>query len=209
MTVAAAKSSAQGGLILDLVERAFMLVLGLRAIVRLAPAVMATPGIALILISEGLGVAFILVRRRSALVDQTPYGTAIGFLGTAAPLLVIAPGRPLIPMAAGVAMMVTGLLLSISAKLALNRSFGIAAANRGVKLAGPYRLVRHPMYAGYLVTQIGFLLVNPCLWNAAVYAVAWSMQVLRIRAEEDVLLQDAAYGAYARETRFRLLPGIF
>src|SRR5438093_1166549 len=84
--------------------------------------------------------------------------------------------------------------------------FGLAAANRGVKRAGPYRLLRHPMYAGYALTQIAFLLLNPGLWNLAVYALSWGVQVLRIRAEERVLLEDPAYRAYAGEVRYRLLP---
>jgi protein-S-isoprenylcysteine O-methyltransferase Ste14 len=123
--------------------------------------------------------------------------------------MVTAPGHGLIAPVLGFWAMIAGLLLNISAKVALNRSFGLAAANRGVKRAGPYRLLRHPMYAGYAMTQIAFLLLNPCLWNLGVYALSWSVQILRIRAEEKVLLEDPAYRAYAGEVRFRLLPGVY
>lgn len=209
MTLTADKSPLQGGMIFDLVERGFLLLLSLSAIVRLAPHVVQAPYVALILISEGLGVAFILFRRAAVRSDFSPYAAGVAFLGTGAPLLVTAPGHPLIAPAVGIWVMIAGLLLNISAKVCLNRSFGVAAANRGVQRAGPYRFLRHPMYAGYAITQVAFLALNPCLWNLSVYALSWGVQILRIRAEEKLLLQDPAYRAYAGEVRFRLVPGVF
>lgn len=209
MAVTEQTSPAQGGLAYDLVERAFLLVLSLSAIARMWPLFGRDPHVPLLLISEGLAVAFILLRRRTAVCDQSPYATGVAFIGTAAPLLVIATERPLLPAAAGFGLMIAGLLLNISAKIALNRSFGLAAANRGVKRAGPYRLLRHPMYAGYALTQATFLLLNPCLWNLSVYLLSWTVQVLRIRAEERLLLQDPAYRAYADTVRYRIIPGLY
>ena len=209
MTLTAPARPADGGLAFDLAERGFLLALGLGAIVRLAPAAATQPNVALILMSEALAVVFILLRRRAVRADVSPYAALVAFLGTAAPLLVVPGGRSLIAPTVGVWWMAGGLLLSIAAKLALNRSFGLAAANRGVKRAGPYRLLRHPMYAGYVATQAAFLLLHPCAWNLAVYALSWTVQLLRIRAEERVLMEDAAYRAYAGEVPFRLLPGVY
>ena len=95
------------------------------------------------------------------------------------------------------------------AKLALARSFGIAPANRGIKVSGPYRLMRHPMYAGYLVVHIGVLLMMPLPMNLVIYAIGWSAQVRRILAEEVLLRHDAAYRAYMAEVTWRLIPGLF
>lgn len=209
MTLAADGVSARRGRIFDLAERAFLLGLSLTAIARLAPAIGQDPHVLLLLVSESLAVAFILLRRPAQSCDHSPYAAGVAFLGTAAPLLVTASGHPLIPMAAGVATMTAGLLLNISAKVVLNRSFGVAAANRGVKRDGPYRLLRHPMYAGYAATQAAFLLLNPSPWNLGVYALSWSVQILRIGAEEQLLLQDAAYRAYAEKVRYRLIPGLY
>lgn len=203
------KSSIEGGLVFDLTERGFLLALSLWAIVRLAPGIMSEPQIVWLLISETLAVAFILLRRPAQRIDISPYAAGVAFLGTSAPLLVIAPGHSWLPAHLGTALMIAGILISIAAKIALNRSFGLAAANRGVKRAGPYRLLRHPMYAGYALTQITFLLLNPCLWNLCIYLVSWSVQILRIRAEEKVLQEDAAYRDYASEVRFRLIPGVY
>src|SRR3712207_5654835 len=108
-----------------------------------------------------------------------------------------------------VPLMLAGFMLQIAAKMTLRRSFGVVAANRGVKVGGPYRVIRHPMYAGYLLTQIGFLLTNPSVWNASIYAIALGFQISRILAEERVLSRDASYRAFTAAVPYRLAPGIF
>ena len=209
MSVTTSRPAIEGGLIFDLTERSFALVLSVGAIVRLAPAILDQPNVLLLLVSELLAVAFILLRRPAQRIDVTPFAALVAFLGTCASLLVMAPKNGWLPASVGYVLMIAGLLLSIAAKVALNRSFGLTAANRGVKRAGPYRYIRHPMYAGYALTQVVFLLLHPCWWNLCAYAVGWTAQLLRIQAEEKVLLEDPAYQVYAAQVRFRLIPGLF
>src|SRR5918997_5114714 len=123
----------------------------------------------ILLLSESSVVVFVLIRRSTSNVSVRPTDWLVALLGTTAPLLARPTGgEALAPLFFCVPLMLAGLALQISAKLTLRRSFGVVAANRGVKMSGPYRLVRHPMYAGYLMTQIAFLLNHPSLWNAAV-----------------------------------------
>ena len=105
--------------------------------------------------------------------------------------------------------MLAGFAAQIAAKLTLRRSFGIVAANRGIKVGGPYRIIRHPMYAGYLLTHVGFLLFNPSLWNSRIYLIGFGFQLVRILAEERVLFQDTACRVFAAQTRYRLRRGVF
>jgi len=91
----------------------------------------------------------------------------------------------------------------------LGRSFGVVPAHRGLKLAGPYRFVRHPMYAGYLLSHLAFLTMNCTWWNVGVYAVLYGLQVPRLLAEERLLDTDLRYRAYRTKVRYRLIPGIF
>jgi protein-S-isoprenylcysteine O-methyltransferase Ste14 len=65
------------------------------------------------------------------------------------------------------------------------------------------------MYLGYFVSHVGFLLTNPVLWNAAIYAVWTGCQLHRIRAEERVLSADTAYAAFSRRVRYRLIPLVY
>ncbi len=93
--------------------------------------------------------------------------------------------------------------------MSLNRSFGIAPENRGIKTKGVYRIVRHPMYSGYLLTETGFVLSNFSLYNVLILAAAALFLVLRLMAEERFLKEDPAYLTYAHKTPWKLLPFIF
>ena len=121
------------------------------------------------------------------------------------------PGVDLWPQLAalGVGLVLLGNCFQIWAKLFLRRSFGIAPANRGIKSDGPYRFVRHPMYAGYLIVHIGIMVLMPSLLNLAIYTIGWWAQILRLLAEERLLGEDPAYRAFMAKVRWRLIPGVF
>jgi protein-S-isoprenylcysteine O-methyltransferase Ste14 len=102
-----------------------------------------------------------------------------------------------------------GMVIQVLAKLALGRSLGCVPAHRGLKLSGPYGCVRHPMYAGYLLSHLAFLLMNPTWWNLTAYALAYVLQVPRLLAEERLLAHDPQYRAYQAAVRYRLVPFVF
>ena len=205
---AIASRGAWKALALDIAERAFVMVLMVLFLVRLAPMIESGACNILIAVSEGLSAILILTRRPGAVV-ATPYAWIIAIAGTCAPLLVAPGGERLIPGTAPLVLMAAGLAFSISAKIFLRRSFGILPANRGVQLGGPYRLVRHPMYAGYVLTHAGFLISSFELRNILAYAACWTAMALRIRAEEAILSRDPAYRAYQANVRSRLIPGLW
>ncbi|OLD99071.1 MAG: hypothetical protein AUG91_07570 [Actinobacteria bacterium 13_1_20CM_4_69_9] len=91
----------------------------------------------------------------------------------------------------------------------LGRSFGLVAANRGVKTDGIYGLIRHPAYTGYLIAYLGYVAENPSLPNITLLAVSTAFQLVRIGEEERVLRGDERYRAYARRVRFRLVPYVY
>ena len=164
----------------------------------------------LLLVSESLSVILILFQRNTNARSNRFGDWVLGFAGASLPLLIVAQGPgALLPQRISFVIMVTGLFVQISAKIILGRSFGIVAANRGVKVAGPYRFVRHPMYAGYIINHIGFLLAFPSLWNAALYATDLVIQITRILREEAVLNRDKSYRDYTSQVRYRLVPMVF
>jgi len=164
----------------------------------------------LIIVSEALPIAFIIGRRPSATLSRQPTDWLVGIAATIAPLMITPNATGSIaPQTVWFTIMIAGMYIQIAAKVILGRSFGIIAANRGVRTLGPYRFVRHPMYAGYTLTHAGFLLTMPSLLNLAVYSLALALQIARILREERVLTQDAAYRQYAARVRYRLLPGVF
>jgi protein-S-isoprenylcysteine O-methyltransferase Ste14 len=75
---------------------------------------------------------------------------------------------------------------------------------------GPYRIVRHPGYAGSLLTWSGFALASRSLPVVGVVTgvVGWAYRD-RIRAEEAMLRRDLpGYEAYAART-WRLVPYVW
>src|SRR5208283_1612325 len=96
--------------------------------------------------------ALFLLAVRSKAIAFTPKAVDYVYtlLGVGSPLLFqSAPdGGPLI---VGASLEFVGLVLVVSAFLSLNRSFGLAPENRGIKTAGAYGFVRHPMYLGYIL----------------------------------------------------------
>lgn len=203
--------SASLSLKLDILERATATIFFGFFAFRMFDAYLATGslGYLTLLMSECLVVGFILVRRTTREVSLLPADWVLAVAGTVLPLLIAAGGKPLVPNSIASMLMLVGIFINIWAKLALRRSFGVVAANRGVKTEGPYRFIRHPMYFGYVVTQVGFFLLNPTLWNLVIYAAALTLQVLRLLAEERVLSRDPKYAMYIAKVRYRLIVGIF
>jgi len=91
--------------------------------------------------------------------------------------------------------------------LALGRSFGFAAADRGLVRRGPYAIVRHPIYASYVVLQAGYLMQSISIRNALVMVFATGCNVGRVLAEERLLAENEQYDSYRARVRWRLLPG--
>ncbi|HEV3163044.1 MAG TPA: methyltransferase [Isosphaeraceae bacterium] len=197
---------------LDWVERIFVLVLYGWLVAKILINYSTQGGLAnlLLLPSEGLVVVFLLLRRRTTEISRSPYEWVIAMAATCAPLLVVpGVGRALIPPAIAATVLMMGMLIQLHAKIILGRSFGCVPAHRGLKLAGPYRFVRHPMYAGYLVSHSAFLAMNPTLWNGFVYALCYASQVSRLLAEERLLNRDPGYQEYSVIVRYRLIPWLF
>ena len=164
----------------------------------------------ILLISEGLSLFFVLIRTPTNDVSMIPFDWLLAVAGTCIPLLVRpAHSPPLLPLVLLVFSMSVGLVIQVAAKLTLRRSFGVVPANRGVRIGGPYKIVRHPLYAGYILTQLSFWAANPSPLNALVYLTAFSVQIWRLLAEERLLLRDPVYLEYAERVRYRLLPGLF
>ena len=215
-------------LVLDVIERTIVLVLFLYFANRMLPPLarlitteIAYPELfwlaasknldaALLVISESLGVFLILTRRFTKTLSKRPLDWVLSLIAVNAPLLVVpAAASTFMPSQIPTALMFAGMIVQISAKTALWRSYGLIPANRGVKTRGPYRFVRHPMYAGYTLTHVGFLLGFPSLQNFLLYLMTFLIEIARLMREERILNKDTLYREYATCVRYRLLPGVF
>jgi protein-S-isoprenylcysteine O-methyltransferase Ste14 len=93
-----------------------------------------------------------------------------------------------------------GLAYSVWGLAYLRRSFSIIPEARRLVTGGPYKLSRHPVYLGEVVTAIGINLATTG-WPGALAVLYFIVcEVLRIRWEEGVLSRTfpADYPDYAR-----------
>ncbi len=77
--------------------------------------------------------------------------------------------------------------------------------------AGPYAIVRHPGYAGFLLFQVASgLALNSLLSIVPIVVILLPITVYRT-AIEDRMLRDelAGYADYAANVRYRLIPGVW
>jgi len=158
---------------------------------------------------ELLIVGLAITRHYSIAESRSLWDWKVALLGTAAPLLqrggITLPALEPI----GLALQILGALLATLAVISLGRSFGIVAANRGVRTTGFYRFVRHPLYGSYMVGYLGFLMGALSAWNVSLIVLTVLCQYARAVAEERILLQDPAYQSYVQRVRYRFIPYVF
>ncbi len=79
-----------------------------------------------------------------------------------------------------------------------------------VAIGGPYRHVRHPGYAGLILTFVGTSLLLGSLWSLVPALVIAVLYIVRTALEDRTLQQELeGYAAYAQRVRARLLPGVW
>jgi len=99
--------------------------------------------------------------------------------------------------------------------LAENRFFSTVVriqSDRGhvVCDTGPYRIVRHPGYAGNIPPLLGIVLALGSVWTLIPAAVALIIAVIRTALEDQTLQEELpGYRDYARRVSYRLIPGIY
>ena len=135
------------------------------------------------------------------------------YLGPSAfPAAAIRPGA--VAFAAGMVILLTGVVLRGWSFYALGRYFTAVikvSPDQPVVSKGPYRLLRHPSYAGGLLAEVGIAVAAANWVSVAVFAVAWvAIIAWRIHIEETALLSalGARYRTYASHHR-RLVPLIW
>lgn len=101
-----------------------------------------------------------------------------------------------------------------SAKCGFPASYGASTIEKmeGQKVisTGPYTIVRHPMYVGVLIMVLGTPLALGSWWGIILVIATIPILVLPILDEERMLRDELeGYETYARDVRYRLLPGIW
>ena len=151
-----------------------------------------------------------LIRRPARAVSRRLGDWLLAFGGTFGGVLFRPVGaHPQWGVSIGLGVQLLGLLICVVCFLTLGRSFGFAAADRGLVTRGPYAVIRHPIYASYLLVLSGYLLQSISVWNALVVLLVTSCNVGRALVEDRLLATSEQYEAYRSQVRWRLLPGVW
>lgn len=157
-------------------------------------------------------IVFAYLRRRPPLAtsaSSTAFAAAMAatFLPFAYPLLGYrATARGVVALAD--VMLVVGTGFAVWGLRHLDRSFSIVPQARTIVTSGPYRWVRHPLYAGELLAALGLTLLVGSLWGVVVWVALLALQLYRAHEEELLLSAHLpGYAAYAARTG-QLIPGV-
>jgi protein-S-isoprenylcysteine O-methyltransferase Ste14 len=155
-------------------------------------------------------VAAYLIRRPARAVTRRLGDWLLAFGGTFGGVLFRPVGsHPHWGVSIGLGVQLIGLLLCVVSFLSLGRSFGFAAADRGLVTRFPYSIVRHPIYGSYLLLQIGYVLQSISVWNVLIFLFVTSCNVGRTLVEDRMLATGEQYEAYRSQVRWRLVPGVW
>ena len=76
--------------------------------------------------------------------------------------------------------------------------------------SGPYRVVRHPGYAGKVLALPGIFMALGSVWTIIPVIVALIIAVTRTALEDKTLQEELpGYRNYVNRVRYRLIPGVF
>ncbi|MGE5621195.1 MAG: methyltransferase family protein [archaeon] len=91
----------------------------------------------------------------------------------------------------------------------LGRSFGIIPAVRVIKTGGLYGLIRHPMYVSDFLFKVPVVLKYFSVYNFFILALSVYMYILRAGYEEEILMKQGEYRAYADKVKYRFIPFVY
>jgi len=161
-------------------------------------------------IGAALMVLLMLVRMPPQTASITPQTLLATGASMVLPAMMQPEGSSSGPIAsAAIVVELIGVTVSQVSRLYLGRRFGLLPANRGVVTGGPFRIVRHPIYAGWLLLSMGYLMTYPTIRNGLLILIALPFVLWRIDQEEALLSGDPAFRSYLAVTRWRLVPFIY
>lgn len=160
-------------------------------------------------------VGIYLVRPRPRARDGRVIARTAGLVGTTMLLLVGAFPNPVLLTPPAVIRGIAAVLaleafaLGVYGLLYLRRSLSIIPEARRLVTGGPYRLIRHPLYAAEILAACALVMARPGLWATLTLVPFIAVQMLRARFEERLLSRIfPEYRPYAAQTR-RLIPMVW
>lgn len=76
---------------------------------------------------------------------------------------------------------------------------------------GPYMIVRHPYYFGFLLLTTGLVVILPQVETIGLALISWWVIISQIKTEEEELIKKYGnkYKDYQERVRWRLVPNVY
>lgn len=140
-----------------------------------------------LLVVRDLAASWFLISRKPSKgkTDSRP-GELLAYVSSACPLIYLNSYHSL-PQASLVSSLlaIIGFTISTLSLFDLGVAFGVSPANRGVVRTGLYHYIRHPMYSGYVISEFGFIFLNPN--NVIIWIISVGLYIARTKIEDRVL----------------------
>lgn len=166
----------------------------------------------LLVFFNALLVFLYLIRSAARLTTQSLFAKSIAVIATFLPFTIPLLSRPSDnPNILFLASLVTifGIVIALYSLSTLGRSFSIIPQARKLVQTGPYKLVRHPVYLGELISILGVVLARPSTITIAIYCLLTALLIYRAFQEEKLLAGIfPEYETYFLR-RARFIPGVF
>ena len=147
-------------------------------------------------------VAWMYLNRRPAKPMARWWETTLSIVGTFLPFVFFWTSEKAEGIGVAVQVGLSGMIWSA---FSLATSLGMAPADRGLIVSGPYRYVRHPMYLSEILFGLGSCLADLTQANVGMWLLLTVVQIARALREERVI---DGYSEYAGRVRWRFVPGI-
>ena len=153
------------------------------------------------------------LRTRARLTDRVFVTNIIAILATFTPFVFPFLGKhelinPITIIVADI-IIIIGMVVSIYSLSVLGRNFSIIPQARNLVQTGPYRLVRHPLYLGELISVFGIVMAGFAIIKLIFYFFLILCQIYRAFQEEKLLAKIfPEYEEYCLRTA-RFIPGVF
>lgn len=140
----------------------------------------------LLLVLRDFAAGYFFLKRKTAQSKGSPFLKNLAYISSAMPLLYFGPtvSSKILFLVSNLSAII-GFLIVAFATIELGTSMGISPANRGIVRTGIYRYIKHPMYLGYVISEIGLLILNPL--NTTLFLISLSLYLFRTKSENKIL----------------------
>ena len=152
-----------------------------------------------------------LIRRPPVRVTTRPLYWVVAFVGSYYGFLtvsILTEGVALAPSLLTDGLSLLSIALDGYARITLGRNIGFVPAERRLVMAGPYRVVRHPIYSALFLAEICVIMETFSWVNLVLSVVFVGLFVIKTLMEEHFLAENPLYRDYMTRVRRRWIPGL-